>query len=116
MRHGSTGNSTSIHHTLSSPTKSTVDQDGPPLRTFPACGALPLPGAARPLANDHLHRCPAVGEYDRTVRVRRAYNEAAFLVYVEQVLGPTLRPGDVVVMEPQDRAEGSKITFAKLKA
>lgn len=27
-------------------------------------------------------------------------NGAAFLAYVEQVLGPTLRPGDVVVMEP----------------
>lgn len=26
-------------------------------------------------------------------------NGAAFLAYVEQVLGPTLRPGDVVVME-----------------
>ena len=34
-------------------------------------------------------------------------NGAAFLAYVEQVLAPTLRPGDVVVMEPQDRAEGS---------
>jgi transposase len=36
---------------------------------------------------------------ERTLRVRRRINGARFLGYVEQALAPTLRPGDVVVLD-----------------
>jgi transposase len=40
-------------------------------------------------------------------------NGTAFLAYLEQVLVPTLRPGDIVVM---DNLPAHKMAFAKLKA
>ncbi len=47
-----------------------------------------------------------------------AMHGAAFLAYVEQVLVPTLRPGDIVVMDnlPAHRAAGVRDAIRQAKA
>ena len=57
-------------------------------KTTTFVGALRLSGVAAPMTLDG------------------AMNAAAFLAYVEQVLVPTLKPGDVVVMGPSGNAAG----------
>ena len=50
-----------------------------------------------PLADAHGHRGLASRRADRARRVRWPIDTPTFLAYVEQVLVPTLRPGDVVL-------------------
>jgi hypothetical protein len=62
-------------------------------KTTTVVGALRLSGVTAPMTLDG------------------AMNAAAFLAYVKQVLGPTLAPGDIVVMDnlpAQEDAGGSR--------
>lgn len=69
-----------------------------------------LPGrrAAWSLENHDLHGRAAADRHDRAIRLRRRHERQWFLAYVEQVLVPTLSPGDVVIMDnlPAHKAAG----------
>jgi hypothetical protein len=56
-------------------------------------------GAARPLENHRLRRRTAAGRHDGTQVLSGAMNGPEFLAYVEQVLVPTLAPGDIVILD-----------------
>ena len=56
--------------------------------------------SARPLENDNLCRRVALRRPDCPLpTIDGAINGELFLAYVEQVLVPTLKPGDVVIMD-----------------
>ena len=55
--------------------------------------------ASRPLEDDHIRRRAQARRHDGPDDARWSHERHAFLAYVEQVLGPTLKPGDVVVMD-----------------
>jgi transposase len=56
-------------------------------------------GPEWPLENDDLHRRPALRSARRATRDRRPINGESFAAYVEQVLVPTLKEGDIVVLD-----------------
>jgi transposase len=56
-------------------------------------------GAARPLAHHDLHGRFAPRSHHRSWFIEGPINGEAFLLYIEKVLVPTLRPGDIVVMD-----------------
>ena len=64
---------------------------------------MPGAGAPRALEDHHLRRRPEAERNDGSHGARRvldgAMHGAAFLAYVEQALVPTLKPGDIVVMD-----------------
>ena len=51
------------------------------------------------MENDNLRRRAALRRADRPLARDGAINGELFLAYVEQVLVPTLKPGDVVIMD-----------------
>ncbi len=51
------------------------------------------------MENDNLRRRAALRRADRPLAIDGAINGELFLAYVEQVLVPTLKPGDVVIMD-----------------
>ena len=55
--------------------------------------------AAWALENNNLRRRTALRRPDRPLVIDGAINGELFLAYVEQVLVPTLKPGDVVIMD-----------------
>ncbi|CAH0356993.1 hypothetical protein SPH9361_04642 [Sphingobium sp. CECT 9361] len=59
---------------------------------------MSLTNPARPLEDDHLHRRVTPDRNDHTDGVGRADDWRWFTAYAEQVLAPTLRPGDVVIL------------------
>ena len=67
-----------------------IDQDGPAL--------LPGRHPSWPLEDHHLRRRAPDGITAPMV-LDGAMHGAAFLAYVEQVLVPTLKPGDIVIMD-----------------
>ncbi len=71
---------------------------------------LPVRRAARPLEDDNVHRRSAPDGHDRPYGARWSMNGVTFRAYVEQVLVPTLSPGDIVVMDnlPAHKAEGAR--------
>ena len=93
------------------------DQYDPPLRALPAWRSLDRQGAARPLAYADpglrrgrlflaalRHDCiaaPCVSD--------GPINGASFRAYIEQSLGPTLNPGDVVVMDNLGSHKGKAV-------
>ena len=56
-------------------------------------------GAARPLADHDLHGRLAPRSHYRSVLPREPINGEAFFLYIEKVLVPTLRHGDIVIMD-----------------
>lgn len=86
----------------------TIDQDGPPVWPGSQRQALPRPGSARSLEDDDTG--------------------AAFLAYVKKVLAPTIKPGDIVVLdnlpaykpagvrEAFEAAGAAMMAFSKIKA
>jgi hypothetical protein len=67
-----------------------------------ACPLRPAPGrrrAAWPLADQHLPCGPSSGSDHRPCVIDRVINGETFLAYVEQILVPTLAPGDIVIMD-----------------
>jgi transposase len=69
------------------------------MRTGATRSAVPGAGAPWALEDHHLRRGAPDRRYDRADGARRRHARAAFLAYVEQVLVPTLEPGDIVVMD-----------------
>ena len=64
--------------------------------------ARPTPqgqGAARPLADHDLHRRFAPRSHYRSVVPRGADQRRSLPLYIEKVLVPTLRHGDIVIMD-----------------
>ena len=55
--------------------------------------------AARALEDHHLRRRPEAVGHDRAHGPGRPDEQPCFLAYVEQVLVPTLRPGDIVILD-----------------
>ncbi len=76
-----------------------LDQDGPPLRPLTTRRALPGAGAARALETTTFVGALRTGGMTAPMVLDGAMHGRAFLAYVEQVLVPTLRPGDIVVMD-----------------
>jgi len=86
-----------------------------PFTAAPKRGSrLPRPDPARSLANHDLHRSPAPATaLTRADDARRADEPpSAFLAYVEQVLVPTLGPGDIVVMDNLPATQGGRLSAA----
>ncbi len=69
---------------------------------------MPLTGPARPLEDNDVYRSAQAVRNDRTHGLGGAMNGLAFQAYVQQVLIPTLAPGDIVIMDnlPAHKAEG----------
>jgi transposase len=73
----------------------------------------------RTSADAHRRRRLTAGQPDRPSDLRGPIDSASFLAYIEQVLVPTLRPGDVVVLDnlavhrqPEVRAAiGARLRF-----
>jgi transposase len=61
------------------------------------------------LENDDVHRRADAARLHRAVRDRRAINRLAFETYVEKVLLPELRKGDVVVMDNLPGHKGQRV-------
>jgi hypothetical protein len=61
--------------------------------------AAPRSHALQPLADHHRDRRAGTRRRARARRVRWPHRQSEFLAYIEQVLTPTLRPGDVVVLD-----------------
>jgi len=55
--------------------------------------------AAWPLAHHDVPRRAALRPTDRALRIRWPINGECFRAYVEQLLVPCLRPGDIVIMD-----------------
>ena len=75
------------------------DQHDPhawPLRQRPASDRQ---GAARTTPNAHLHRRSALRRPDAPCLLDGPIDADSFLAWIEQFLAPTLRPGDIVVMD-----------------
>ncbi len=74
-------------------------QDGQALWTCSAWRTLPSVRSAWPLADHDLRRPLRLEGMKAPMILDGAMHGAAFLAYVEQVLAPTLSPGDIVVMD-----------------
>jgi transposase len=82
-----------------------------PLRPWATAGRE---GAARPLANAHLPGCAALRS-DRIAApcvIDGPINGESFLAYVEQMLAPTLKPGDIVIMDNLGSHKGQAVRRA----
>ena len=76
------------------------DQDDPALGPRPARAPALRQGAVRPLEDHHLRRRATQGRARRAPMVLDGpMTGQAFLAYVEQVLIPTLKPGDIVALD-----------------
>jgi DDE superfamily endonuclease len=51
------------------------------------------------LGNNHLRGRPATTRHDRTICARGSHEQAEFLAYVKQCLVPTLKRGEIVLMD-----------------
>jgi transposase len=60
---------------------------------------MPFTHPPRPLEDNNLRRRAQTIRHDRTNGAGWRHAWAAFLAYVEQMLAPTLKPGDVVIMD-----------------
>src|SRR5262249_2167210 len=91
-----------------------IDQDGSSARKGAARRTLPGRRATRPLENHNLHWRAAAQRYVYD----GAMNGHVFLAYVEQVLVPTLMPGDIVIMDnlPAHKAAGVREAIASAGA
>lgn len=75
------------------------NQHGSPTRSCAARPAIGRQDNARALEDDDVRGGAAGRRLDRPLVVDGAINGELFLGYVRQTLAPTLRPGDVVVMD-----------------
>ncbi|TJW46430.1 MAG: hypothetical protein E5X65_36565 [Mesorhizobium sp.] len=60
---------------------------------------MPIANPAWPLEDDDVHRRPAPHRHDRAMVLDGPMTGEWFVAYVEQVLAPTLRPDDVVILD-----------------
>lgn len=69
---------------------------------------MPLTGPARPLEDNDVYRSAQAIRNERTHRLGRCDERGSIQAYVQQVLIPTLAPGDIVIMDnlPAHKAEG----------
>src|ERR1700731_55423 len=78
----------------------------------PARREAPCQGSSRPLENPDLRGGVALQTHRCAVRLRRSNQRRKFQAYVEQVLAPALRPGNIVVMDNPGSHKGSAIRRA----
>ena len=76
-----------------------LHQHGAPARPGPTRRAAPVRRPARPLENDDLRGWLRLSGLVVPMVLDGPINREAFQAYVDQVLVPELRPGDVVVMD-----------------
>jgi transposase len=76
-----------------------LDQHGPPAGPLPQGSQAARRLSPRPLENNDVCRRLEADRHGRTNGPRRAINAPAFQAYVDQVLLPELKPGDIVVMD-----------------
>ena len=65
----------------------------------PSAGPASRPRAVRPVADQYVSRRAAGDWPDRARGLRRRHRGASFLAYIEQILVPTLHPGDIVIAD-----------------
>jgi hypothetical protein len=62
--------------------------------------------------NPHIHRRAPARSNQGSLRLRRAHQRPKLTAYVEQILVPTLRPGDVVVLDNPGIHKGQAVRRA----
>ena len=65
----------------------------------PPRGPRPRPRAGRPMADQHVSRGAASHRPDRARGLRRRHRRGELPRYIEQILVPTLHPGDIVIAD-----------------
>ena len=85
------------------------DQYGAIARTRPQGRAASRRHPPRALENDDVHRRPAFERADRAHGARRSRQRPLVSGYVDEVLVPTLSPGDVVIMDNLGSHKGAQI-------
>ncbi len=73
---------------------------------------MPGRGSSWTLENDDLHRRTAPARHDRTHDPGWADEPGGFQAYIEQVLVPTLRRGDTVIMDNLPAHKGTDVRRA----
>lgn len=100
------------------PAYSPLDQDH--LGSAPGLGAArptpESPGAASTLEDHDLPGCPAHDRVDAPWLIDGPINGERFRLYVEKVLLPTLKPGDIVVIDNLGSHKGKAVRHAIRKA
>ncbi|HEX8342131.1 MAG TPA: transposase [Tepidisphaeraceae bacterium] len=67
---------------------------------------------ARALEDDDLRRCAQAHRHDRAMVLDGPMTAEWFLAYTEQVLVPTLRPGDIVILDNLPAHKGAAVREA----
>src|SRR5262249_17168166 len=75
------------------------DQYGTAARMGAAGQPLDRKGSARPLGDHDLPGCPAPHRIEAPWLLEGPIDGKSFAIYVENVLLPTLRPGDIVILD-----------------
>ncbi len=109
---GSKPSPTLIPRGWSSSTRPGYNQDGAPARTMPQGRASPVWNSAWSLENHDLRGRSTFGGFTAPMVLDGPMTGPWFLAYTEQILAPTLRPGDVVILDNLPAHKGQKIRAA----